>query len=192
MTPPGNEPRPRRTLLLIAAVALAPIVASYAAYYGFRPARRTNYGELLQTAPAPRVTGLDANGHAFSLADLRGQWVLLVVSPEACAEACARALYATRQARTIQGQEQDRVARVLLQTPAASPLAPELAAAHPKLAVVRADAAELARLPLDARAAAGILLLDPRGNLVLRYGADPDIRRLADDLQRVLKASQIG
>ncbi|MGH8800487.1 MAG: hypothetical protein ACREX7_09590, partial [Casimicrobiaceae bacterium] len=58
--------------------------------------------------------------------------------------------------------------------------------------VVRADAVQLARLPLDAPAGAGILLLDPRGNLVLRYGADPDIRRLANDLQRVLNASQIG
>jgi len=40
--------------------------------------------------------------------------------------------------------------------------------------------------------AATIVLLDPRGNLVLRYDADPDIRGLANDLQRVLKASQIG
>lgn len=189
-----NRPRlrPPRTLLLIAAVGLAPIVAAYAAYYWFTPSTRINYGELLETAPAPLVAGLDSDGRPFSLAALRGRWVLLIVSPAGCAEACARALYATRQARTIQGREQDRVVRVLLQTPAAPPLAPELAAAHPGLAVARADEAQLARLPLDARAAAGILLLDPRGNLVLRYGADPDIRRLAGDLQRVLKASQIG
>ena len=37
-----------------------------------------------------------------------------------------------------------------------------------------------------------IILLDPRGNLVLRYGADPDIKRLAADLGRLLRASQIG
>ncbi|MGH8850557.1 MAG: SCO family protein [Casimicrobiaceae bacterium] len=192
MTPRGHKVRPPRTLLLIAAVALAPIVASYAAYYWFTPSDRINYGELLETAPAPLVNGLDADGRAFSLADLRGKWVLLVVSPAGCAEGCARALYATRQARTIQGRQQDRVVRLLLQTPDAPPLMPALAAAHPGLVVVRADAVQLARLPLDAPAGAGILLLDPRGNLVLRYGADPDIRRLANDLQRVLNASQIG
>lgn len=187
---PGKR-RGRRTLALIAAIGLAPIVASYAAYYWFTPGKRTNYGELLATAPAPPVAGLDADGRPFSLAGLRGKWVLLIVSPTRCAEACARALYATRQARTIQGREQDRVLRVLLQTPAAAPLAPALAAAHPGLTVAHVDATQLAGLPLDPRAA-GILLLDTRGNLVLRYGADPDIRRLADDLQRVLKASQIG
>lgn len=184
--------RTPRTLLLIAAVGLAPIVASYAAYYWFTPSKRVNYGELLETASAPAITGFDAEGRLFSLADLRGKWVLLIVSPTGCAEACARALYATRQARTIQGREQDRMVRVLLQTPAAGPLPPELAAAHPGLTVAHADARQLTGLPLDTRAAAGVLLLDTRGNLVLRYGADPDIRGLANDLQRVLKASQIG
>jgi hypothetical protein len=60
------------------------------------------------------------------------------------------------------------------------------------LVVVSIDQHALDQLPLGESAGAGILLLDPRGNLVLRYGSDPDIRRLANDLQRVLKASQIG
>ena len=188
---PGN-PRGRRTLLLIAAIGLAPIVASYAAYYWFTPSKRVNYGELLATAPAPVVAGADAEGRAFSLADLRGKWVLLIASRAGCADECARALYATRQARTIQGREQDRVVRLLLQPPAAPALASELAAAHPGLVVARVAARELLQLPLGASAVTAILLLDPRGNLVLRYGADPDIRGLANDLQRVLKASQIG
>jgi hypothetical protein len=121
---------------------------------------------------------------------LRGKWVLLIASPSGCPDSCERALYATRQARTIQGREQDRVVRVLLQAPMAPALPPELAAAHPGLVIVRADQDELSRLPIGG--GASIVLLDPRGNLVLRYGADPDIRGLANDLQRLLKASQMG
>lgn len=186
------KPGGRRTLLLIIAIGLAPIVASYAAYYWFTPSKRVNYGELLTTAPAPIVAGRDADGKAFSLAELRGKWVLLIASRTGCAHDCARALYATRQARTIQGREQDRVVRVLLQPLAAPTLAPELAAAHPGLVVAGVDQRALEQLPLGTSAVDGILLLDPRGNLVLRYGADPDVRGLAKDLQRVLKASQIG
>ena len=37
-------------LWLIVAIGLAPIVASYAAYYWFTPSKRVNYGELLETA----------------------------------------------------------------------------------------------------------------------------------------------
>jgi cytochrome oxidase Cu insertion factor (SCO1/SenC/PrrC family) len=182
----------RRTLLLIVAIGLAPIVASYAAYYWFTPSTRVNYGELLETAPAPIVIGTNSDGKAFSLTDLRGKWVLLIARRGGCSDDCARALYATRQARTIQGREQDRVVRLLLQ-PLPAPAPPqELAAADPGLVVVSIDQHALEQLPLGESAAAGILLLDPRGNLVLRYGPDPDIRRLANDLQRVLKASQIG
>ena len=182
----------RRTLLLIVAIGLAPIVASYAAYYWFTPSTRVNYGELLETAPAPIVIGTNSDGKAFSLTDLRGKWVLLIARRGGCSDDCARALYATRQARTIQGREQDRVVRLLLQ-PLPAPAPPqELAAADPGLLVVSIESHALEQLPLGESAAAGILLLDPRGNLVLRYGPDPDIRRLANDLQRVLKASQIG
>jgi len=182
----------RRTLLLIVAIGLAPIVASYAAYYWFTPSTRVNYGELLETAPAPIVVGTNSDGKAFSLTDVRGKWVLLIARRGGCSDDCARALYATRQARTIQGREQDRVVRLLLQ-PLPAPASPqELAAADPGLLVVSIESHALEQLPLGESAAAGILLLDPRGNLVLRYGPDPDIRRLANDLQRVLKASQIG
>lgn len=183
--------RGRRTLWLIVAIGLAPIVASYAAYYWFTPSKRVNYGELLQTAPAPVLDGSGTDGRVFSLNQLRGKWVLLIASRAACAEACERALYVTRQARTIQGREQDRVVRLLLQPPAAPRLPAEVTAAHPGLVRARVDQGALERLPLGESAAA-IVLLDPRGNLVLRYDADPDIRGLANDLQRVLKASQIG
>jgi len=183
--------RGRRTLLLIVAIGVAPIVASYAAYYWFTPSKRVNHGELLQTAPAPALTGSGADGRPFSLDDLRGKWVLLIASRIGCADACERALYVTRQARTIQGREQDRVVRLLLQPSAAPALPAAVSAAHPGLVVAGVDQGALEKLPLGASAAT-IVLLDPRGNLVLRYDADPDIRGLANDLQRVLKASQIG
>jgi hypothetical protein len=178
--------------LLIAAIGISPIIASYLAYYWLTPSKRVNYGELLETAPAPAIAGADADGRTFALSDLRGKWVLLIASRDGCADACARALYVTRQARTIQGREQDRIVRLLLQPQAAPTLAPEVAATHPGLVIAKVDERMLEQLPLGTSAVATVLLLDPLGNLVLRYQADPDIRRLANDLQRVLKASQIG
>ena len=57
---------------------------------------------------------------------------------------------------------------------------------------VRVDPAALAQLPPPGADGVAILLLDPRGNLVLRYSAEPDIKRLANDLGRLLRTSQIG
>lgn len=190
--PPSARAKGRRTLLWLALVALAPIVASYATYYWFTPDRRVNYGELLAAGPAAPVAGALDDGRPFALADLRGKWVLMVVTGADCTDACRRALYATRQARTIQGREQDRVARVWLHPAGAPPPSAQLRDTQPGLAIAGATQDSLAQLPLDPGGAPTILLLDPRGNLVLRYGADPDIKRLAADLARLLRASQIG
>jgi cytochrome oxidase Cu insertion factor (SCO1/SenC/PrrC family) len=177
----------RKTLLLIALVTLAPVVASYVAYYWFPRDARANYGELLPTRPAPDVAGRK-DGAPFTLRDVAGKWVLAVAAPASCDAACAQALYATRQARTIQNREMERVTRVWFVTGAADP-DPALLAQHPDLAVVRTDGAALAAWGAGSER---IYLLDPLGNLVLAYPRDPDIKAMARDLTRLLKASRIG
>ncbi len=178
----------RRTLLLITLVALAPIVASTVIYFWFPQAAQTNYGRLLTVAPAPEIEGERLNGTPFRLSALQGKWVLVMASPGACDAACGRALYATRQARTIQGREQDRVVRAWLITDAATP-SPEVLREHPGLVVARVDPAKLAAFPA---AAGAIYLVDPHGNLVLQYPQEPDVRGLAKDLTKLLRASSIG
>ena len=191
MGPSTPNPRARggkRTLLLIAAVTLAPVIASYAAYYLFPRSPAVNYGTLLPTAPIEGIEGTRPDGSSFRLEDLRGRWVLLALGRADCGAPCERKLYATRQARTMQGREQERVVRVwLVEGDAAPPAA--LLAQHPGLVVVRVPEAVPARFPGGADA---LYLIDPLGNLVLRYPDDPDIKGVAKDLTRLLKASRIG
>ena len=182
------QPQNRRTLLLIAAVAVAPIVASYGAYYLFPPETRANYGELLPTRPVPPLAGTLLDGTAFELASLRGKWVLIVAASTACDATCTQALYATRQARAIQGRERERIQRVWLLTDAGMP-APALLVAHPDLVAARVPNMADVAFPAGAER---IHLIDPRGNLVLSYPRDPDIKAAARDLQRLLRASRIG
>ena len=173
---------------MIALVAVAPVIASYAAYYYFPRTTLANYGELLVTHPAPEIAGIAADGKPFRLASLHGKWVLAVAAPGACDAACAQALYATRQARTLQGREMDRVARVWFVTDDAMPPA-ELAAQHPDLSMVYVPAAGLAAWGTGSER---IYLVDPLGNLVLAFPRDPDIKGMGGDLTRLLRASQIG
>jgi hypothetical protein len=168
--------RNRRTLILIAIVAVAPFVAAYVAYYFFPRDKQVNYGELVATQPPP---------DAAALARFKGRWVLVVSAPGACDAPCKAALYATRQARTIQGKEMDRVARVWL-VPDAAPSDPALLAEHPDVAVRQGS---FAAWPAGSDR---IYLVDPLGNLVLAWPLDPDIKKMAADIGRLLKASRIG
>ncbi|MFO1305863.1 MAG: hypothetical protein U1F54_19235, partial [Burkholderiales bacterium] len=177
---PEARRKSRRTLILIALVSIAPVVASYTAYYLFPRDKQVNYGELLPTQPPP-------DGGA--LAEFKGRWVVVVAAPAACDASCSASLYATRQARTIQNREVERVARVWLVTDGATPSSapdPTLLAEHPDLAVRRGS---LAAWPAGADR---IYLVDPLGNMVLAWPRDPDIKKMANDIGRLLKASRIG
>ena len=175
----------RRIIFLIAALALAPVVAAYVVYYWFPRQPAANYGTLVTTAPAPLIAGKRADGSPFRLDELRGRWVLLWGAPGDCGFACDKALYATRQARTMQGKDQDRIVRAWVVTGDVMP-APSVLAPHPDLVVIRVSGSAADLLP------GTVYVIDPLGNLVLRYPDDPDIRGIANDLTRLLKASRIG
>jgi hypothetical protein len=191
LTPPLKR-RGRRPLLIIVLLCAAPVVASYVAYYWFRPVGQLNYGELLEARPAREIVGTLSDGGKFRLSDYHGRWLFLAADAGDCEDACQHKLYATRQARTIQGREQERVVRVWLQATQAPSLAPQLLAQHPGLVVARVDPAEWEGLPGATGPTRNIYLIDPLGNSVLRYPADPDIKGMAKDLERLLRASRIG
>ena len=187
MTPPqqpADVRRGRRTLLLIAFVAIAPVVASYGFYYWFPRDKQVNYGELLPTQPAPAVRVSGAAPFAFG----DGKWVVAIAACGGCDAACQSALYAGRQARMIQGREMERVRRVWFVTDETSPDA-SIVAEHPDVAVVRNAPGALSSWPAGGER---IYVVDPLGNLVLAWPRDPDIKKMAKDLERLLRASRIG
>lgn len=184
---PGGA-RARRMVIAIALVVAAPVLLSYGFYYFMPPASFTNYGELLPTQAFPGVAGARLDGKPFDLGALKGQWTVLIPAPSACDDACAKVLYATRQARAIQGKNSDRVVRVWMASGDGRPAA-ALLAEHPDLVVTRVPAEAAGSLPKSGQA---IFLIDPIGNQVLAWPRDPDIKAMARDLGRLLKASRIG
>ena len=107
-----------------------------------------------------------------------------------CEEACAKRLFAMRQARLLQGREMGRVERVWVITEDARP-DPKLLQAYDGMRSGR-DTSGLARqLPAE-RPGERIFLIDPLGNVMLRFPADPDALGMSRDLARLLKVSHAG
>jgi hypothetical protein len=189
-TDAGRRARGRRMMALVFAVAAAPIVLGTLAYYFYPPAGRTNYGELVPLARADiAATTLDAR--AFDIASLRGKWVLIAFDRPACDERCQQKLYYMRQVRTAQGRDQDRVARVWFLRGDGT------VDAGLHSLVVGATLARVAPEEDPARVfGAGfeqhVFLADTEGNLVLRFPADPDPKRMIRDLQKLLRVNNRG
>lgn len=172
---------PRVKLGLIVAVFAAPIAASVIAYRWFPPERTTNYGELL-LPPSPVPPGLAG----FP----RGRWALVVADTGECPQSCAQKLLVIRQLRLAMGREADRVERVFVVDDGRAPDARTLEP-FAGTVVVGATPGTSAAGGLS-RDRAHIYLADPNGNVMMRWPAQPDPRRMVKDLERLLKASQIG
>ena len=188
----GARPRSKASLWLIIAVAAAPVAASYLTYYFWPPARTVNYGELIEPRPLPDPQLALADGTPFRLSRLRGKWVLVSVDSGRCDERCDRKLLYMRQLRLTQGKEMERVERAWLIVDDVAPR-PEAAASYPGTWLVRAAGAGLLeRFPAEHAATDHIYVIDPLGNLIMRFPRDPEPGRMIKDLSRLLKASRIG
>ena len=182
----------KRPLLWMIALCLFSLAASYGAYLWWQPAQHMNHGELLETRPVPATMLQEVSGRQFPFAALRGKWLLLTVQSAACDARCRLKLYYMRQVRTAQNENMMRIERLWLLTGEGNP-APELLAEHPGLIVARlVDPAWLASLPVQHETGAHIYLIDPLGNLVLRYNDESNPQGMLKDMLRLLKISRIG
>lgn len=180
------------SLWLILALTTAPVVASYLLYYFWSPARTVNYGELIEPQPLPDPQLALADGTPFRLSQLKGRWLLVSVDSGRCDAHCDRKLLYMRQLRLTQGKNSERVERVWLVSDDAVP-GNETVSQYQGTWIVRAGGTALpGRLPAAGAPSDHIYLIDPLGNLMMRFPRDPDPRLMIKDLARLLKASQIG
>ncbi|MFZ6774133.1 SCO family protein [Undibacterium sp. SXout7W] len=190
----------RWKLLLILLVCAAPMIFSYLAYYVIKPGGRTNYGvildprdypvpalnaRLLSTHSTDKTTGLDA---------YKGKWLMLSIDGGDCHPACRKKLYDIRQLRLAQGKEMERIERVWLISDE-QPVDTDLIRQHDGMQMLRVNAEIVKRwLPTEAdtQISDHIYMVDPLGNLMMRFPKDADPNKMKKDIAKLLKASSIG
>ena len=187
-----NPTQHRRKLILLAALMGAPIVLSYLFYIWGAPSASVNYGELIAARPLPEIVLRKTDGASFRISQLRGKWVLVAVDSGACDEACRRKLYYLRQVRLTQGAEMERIERVWLIDDGKMPQV-GIAEEYQGTWLIDAKGSELLKaFPATASNRDHIYLIDPLGNLMMRFPKDVDPARMVKDLKRLLKVSRIG
>ncbi len=189
MSETPDRKKTRRMLLLIGGVSLAPFIGSLLLYWFWTPTHFTNYGELLPVTPLEDVTVPAKDSAPFRVADLRGKWVFVMADAGACDDNCRAKLYLMRQIRLTQGKDQDRIERLWLVTDGRAPAADLVGEYEGTRIVLAADDALTRRLPATGTVADHVYIVDPFGNLMMRFPRNPDLTKVKRDVSKLMKAS---
>jgi cytochrome oxidase Cu insertion factor (SCO1/SenC/PrrC family) len=185
--------------IILAVLFIGPLAAAWIVYFAapdWRPTGQVNYGELIDPPVAlPDLALNGPDGEPLTDAPLRRRWTLIYVDGSGCDEDCRQTLFDTYQVRYLLHRDLDRVRRILLYTDA-PPDPAFVAEQHPDLLVADASAADapalLAALPESAATGDAVYLVDPLGNLMMRYPRTGTWQDMHKDLKKLLKLSRIG
>lgn len=185
-----------RTVGALAALFVLPLAGAYVLYYGFgwSPSTHVNHGKLIEPArPLPAVSLPSAETQRPVPNVFTRRWALVYVGNGECHRECRFALYLMASAYLDLGEDMSRMERVFLLTGGCC--ARQLAHQYPGMIVLDASGPAgtrlLAKFPRTDREAS-IFVVDPLGNLMMRYDSRHDPMGLVEDLQRLLRLSQIG
>lgn len=194
---PHDVRQARIQLLGLVAVFVVPLLVATAWYLTGAHGAPTasTHGDLIDPVQALEPFEVPrASGEAFNLEQMRGHWTLLQTVGADCDTACQERVYYTRQIHDALAQDRVRVRRVALAFAGTNTAGlAELMDDHPDLIVLEGASrgALMGQLP-DPRSSATVYLVDPLGNVMLRFGTEVAPDAILDDVEHALDTSQIG
>ncbi|WP_131107302.1 hypothetical protein [Pseudomonas sp. Sample_10] len=180
-----NRRKGRLQLLLILLGVIGPMILATGMYklQFWVPEGRSYHGELIGNGQTRADLGVKAEEE---------RWQLLVTAPKDCAVDCQQLVYLARQIQIGLGRDAGRASHAIA---AAQPLSSEyeakLTREYPQLQRYPLDLATFSKTTGD-KAEPQLWIIDPHGNLVLRYDPSVKGKDLLNDLRHLLKLSNIG
>jgi hypothetical protein len=178
--------RGRLQLIMILAVVIGPMILASAMYQWrfWVPETRSYHGELIGNGQTRADLGVSGAQEV--------RWQLLVTVPGVCDADCKQLVFLARQIHIGLNRDTARASHALAST---QPLADDYDA------LLRREFPQLTRYRLEPKAyaetagkveGAQLWIVDPHGNLVLRYDSRSKGKGILNDLRHLLKISQIG
>jgi hypothetical protein len=180
--PENSVRRSRKQLLVLFAIAGASMLGAFALYFGAASGgvwNTTNRGTFVD--PPVNLETLGYTDESGAAATTGGNWWLWVVQDRVCDAACFEALHQLEALQILLNKDASRVRRALVTSIPVDAVA------------LRESQHDLKfRLIANGQLTPAIYIVDPLGNLVLRYPLESAGKPVLDDLKRLLKVSQIG
>ena len=188
------------TVWFVVIAFVAPVVLAYVMFFFVEVKSFVNHGEILN--PIVHISSFKLTDEANKIipkAELTYKWRLISFVGKGCDRACENRLYDTRQIHTSLGKDQHRLIRMFIHLePAGEALVKLIDATHENVIHVNGDVNTIKEvLGINIRDDASITnneiyIMDPMGNVMMRFTQDQPNKELLFDLKKLLKASQIG
>ncbi|PHS72404.1 MAG: hypothetical protein COB22_05200 [Cycloclasticus sp.] len=151
-----------------------------------------NNGELITPAMPSNISDFVMTSDDTNLDHLKGRWVLIHLDFNgSCNAGCEKSVHMLKQLHTLLNKDSNRLERVYLDK---SMTVNSILAKDTKLTVLKWNEANLNTLNALVKELKDddMLLLDPLGNIMMKYHHDADPYGIQKDLKLLFKASQIG
>ena len=198
--PIAGKKRNPYTVWFVVLAFIAPVALAYIMFFFVEVKSFVNHGEILN--PIVHISSFklkDEKNEIIPQDELTYKWRLISFVGSSCDEQCETRLYDTRQIHTSLGKDQHRLIRMFVHLePADDSLSTLSAEAHPNVTNVNGDASIIIdALGDNIRSDVGITnnevyIMDPMGNVMMRFTQDQPNKEFLYDLKKLLKASQIG
>lgn len=184
------------TIWFVVLAFVAPVALAYLMFFYGNITSFSNHGEIL--SPVVDITTLklkDEKGKIIPEKMLRYKWRLISFVDKNCDESCNARLYDVRQIHKSLGKNQHRVLRVIVHLkPPVEDLTKLIKKEYPNVLNMYGDEKVISSALGES---AGIhenvvYIMDPMGNIMMRFTQDQTKKDFLKDLRRLLKASQIG
>ena len=182
-------------LVLIILIFILPFIISFLLlddYTEDKEWETTNYGELIK--PIIPITNIRINtmSDVSNTNSFNGKWSLLYYLKNDCLKKCEDNIHLLRQVNTALGKDMNRMQRILMFDDSVN-YSSELLTSYPGLIYIYNKPNSLHGLL--SRISTGesfILLIDPLGNVILKYNEQFQGKKLLKDIKKLLKLSRIG
>lgn len=189
----------KTTLIALPLVFLLPVALATVFYFfheNLPSLGKKNHGELITPArPLEQFAAMTQEGNPLTINYLYGKWTLVQIGGGKCDLYCEASLFKTRQARLAMGEDITRVQRLfLLINGYSGDHLRRLLSEHPRITVasLQKDTQRTLLTTLGAHPEGNIYVIDPLGNVMMRYSKNSSAKGMIDDLRHLLKASRIG
>ena len=184
------------TIWFVVIAFVAPVVLAYLMYFFGNVASFSNHGEILD--PVVDISSLKLKNDTDELIpkkELTYKWRLISFVGKDCDNACSTRLYDIRQIHKSLGKDQHRVLRVIVHLGTASEELMDLInKEYPKALNLYGDENDISSaLGESARIRENeVYIMDPVGNVMMRFTQEQPKKDFLKDLRKLLKVSQIG